>query len=457
MKKKLWGAVFGADTNPDVERFTSSIFFDRRLAPYDIEGSIAHAMMLSKCGIISAKEKDALVKGLREIGEEIKTGKIRFSEKDEDIHLGIEKRLRKKAGRTADKLHTARSRNDQVALDLRLYLRDETTETVRQIRSLQKTIVALAEKNIDAVMPGFTHLQHAQPVLFSHHLMSYYFMMERDAERMEDCLKRIDRMPLGAGALAGSSLPVDRRHVAKLLGFSSLALHSIDAVSDRDFAIEFLAAASIIMMHLSRLSEEIIIWMSQEFDFIRVDESMLTGSSMMPQKKNPDVVELVRGKTGRVYGALVNMLTVMKGLPLAYNRDLQEDKFPLFDAVDTVKQCLKIMPVFIGCISVNAPRLNEAAGAGFIFATDLAEHLVRRGVPFREAHRKVGKLVKFCASGNVKIENLTAAKLASFGFGPEVKKLMTPENSVRGKRTRGGTSPGEVMNIIREAREKLNA
>lgn len=457
MNKKLWGGVFKDSVKPDVESFSSSISFDIRLAPYDIAGSIAHARMLARVGIISEAESSEIVNCLESILDDILSGKEKFTEADEDVHLLVERLLGERAGELAGKLHSGRSRNDQVALDIRLFLKDRIENILKLIRAFQKALVDLSEENIDAVMPGFTHLQHAQPVLFSHHMMAYCVMAERDFARFGDCFSRVDSLPLGAGALAGSSLPLDREYAAELLGFSSVCPNSMDAVSDRDFVIEFLSCSSILMMHLSRLSEEIVLWLSPEFNFITVDESVLTGSSMMPQKKNPDVAELVRGKTGRVYGSLLSVLTVMKGLPLTYNRDMQEDKAPLFDACDTVEKCLGILPLFLSSIRLNRERLSRAAGEGYMEATDLAEHLVRKGIPFRKAHKAAGELVRFSAESGRKLDELTDEELSGFGFEASVRELFSPENSVRAKKTLGGTSAGEVKKLIREAKEKINA
>ena len=456
MTQKLWGGAFKEKVSSVVEDFTASIAFDRRLAGYDIEGSIAHVMMLARCKIISLQEKNLMIKGLKGIAGEIQSGKFRFKAADEDIHLSIEKRLRRKIGEPAGKLHTARSRNDQVALDLRLFLRDEIGNILELTKNMQKCIVDLAEANIKVVMPGFTHLQHAQPVLFSHHILTYYYMLQRDVERLKDCMKRVDCLPLGAGALAGTTLPIDRRFLAKQLGFSNVCEHSIDAVSDRDFVAEFLFCGALLMMHLSRLSEELIIWASPEFGFIEIDDSVLTGSSMMPQKKNPDVPELIRGKCGRAYGNLVNTLTMMKGLPLSYNRDMQEDKEPLFDTVDTLKKALTACPVFLKAVRLNPDRLNNLAGEGFTVATDLAEHLVVKGVSFREAHERVGKLVRCCMENRKSFEDLGKEDFRSFGFGPEAVRLVSAADSVKRKKSLGGTSPGEVRRMLRKARKNVN-
>lgn len=455
MKQKLWDGAFQRKTDSIVEDFTASISFDRRLAKYDIEGSIAHVKMLARCKLIKPRDKNLIIKGLMEIAKEIDSSKLRAA--DEDIHLSIEKRLHEKIGKAAGRLHTARSRNDQVVLDLRLFLRDEIGIILKLLKNMQKCILNLAEKNINVVMPGFTHLQHAQPVLFSHHIMTYFWMLERDRERLVNCLTGVNCMPLGAGALAGTALATDRKFLAKLLGFSSVCEHSIDAVSDRDFVLEFLSSCAILMMHLSRLSEELIMWASSEFDFIRIDETVLTGSSMMPQKKNPDVPELIRGKCGRVYGNLISSLTMMKGLPLSYNRDLQEDKEPLFDTVDTLKKCLVTFPVFLKSLSLNVDRLTCMAGEGFTAATDIVEHLAAKGVPFREAHRRVGKLVLYCIKNKKSFTDLAEEDLRKFHLDPDVKKKLSPLNSVRSKKSLGGTSPGEVKRLIKKARKTLYA
>ncbi len=371
--KKLWSGRFKEQTESTVESFTESVSFDARLWKHDIEGSIAHVKMLAKQKIVSSKESTVIVKGLNEIREEIEAGKFRFKESLEDVHMNIEYALIKKIGAVGGKLHSARSRNDQVALDLRLYLRDEINKIIKSLTGLQKVLLKAAEKNIDIVMPGYTHLQRAQPVLLAHHLLAYYEMLGRDKTRYEDCLKRVNVLPLGAAALAGTTLPINRKYVARLLKFPGASENSIDTVSDRDFVIEFISASSILMGHLSRFSEEIIMWNSEEFGFIELPDAFTTGSSIMPQKKNPDVLELTRGKTGRVYGNLVAILTIMKGLPLAYNRDMQEDKEPVFDTVDTVKACLEVLCRMIPKVRFKKKNIEEATEAGFLTATDIAE------------------------------------------------------------------------------------
>ncbi|MBI4691429.1 MAG: argininosuccinate lyase [Nitrospirae bacterium] len=405
--KKPWAGRFTEKTSKVVESFTESISFDRRLWRYDIEGSIAHAMMLGRQGIIPLKDSKPIIKGLEQIANEIEEGSFEFREELEDIHMNIEAALIKKTGAAGKKLHTARSRNDQVALDLRLYLRHEIKEINLLITGLQRVILEAAEKNIAVIMPGYTHLQRAQPVLLSHHLLAYVEMFQRDKSRFEDALKRINTLPLGSCALAGTTLPIDRGYVAKLLGFEGITENSIDAVSDRDFAIEFLADSSIFMMHLSRLAEELVIWSTSEFAFIELPDAFTTGSSIMPQKKNPDAAELIRGKTGRVYGDMLSLLTVMKGLPLSYNRDMQEDKIPVFDAVDTVKSCLAVLLQMLPEIKFMRERMQDAAGEAYSTATDIAEYLVKKGVPFREAHGITGKIVLYCVRNGKQLGELS--------------------------------------------------
>ena len=406
-KQKLWGGRFTQPTDRFVEEFTASIDFDKRLYHQDIRGSIAHARMLGKQGIISLDDMEQIVHGLQEILRQIEAGRFDFSVALEDIHMNIESRLSEKIGEAGKRLHTGRSRNDQVALDIRLYLRDEIVEISAYLDLLIDALIEQAEKNIEVIMPGYTHLQTAQPILFSHHLMAYVEMFRRDKGRMEDCLRRMNLCPLGAGALAGTTFPIDREHVAEHLDFPGVTRNSLDSVSDRDFALEFLAASSILMMHLSRFSEELILWSTSEFKFIDLSDGFCTGSSIMPQKKNPDVPELVRGKTGRVYGNLMALLTVMKGLPLAYNKDMQEDKEPLFDTIDTVKGSLKIFVDMIREMRVNADRMRAAAAGGYSTATDVADYLVRKGMPFRDAHEVVGKAVAYCIAQGKDLPELT--------------------------------------------------
>jgi argininosuccinate lyase len=449
---KLWGGRFAGATAGSVEAFTASIEVDARLYRHDIAGSIAHARMLARQRIISPREGRRIVAGLEAIRSEIDAGKFRFSTADEDIHMNIERRLIERIGPAGEKLHTARSRNDQVALDLRLYLRDELKEIVAGLDLFKRELARTAKRHIDVIMPGYTHLQRAQPVLFSHHVLAYAEMIERDAERMRDCLKRVDVLPLGAGALAGTTLAIDRRYVAGLLGFSRVSKNSIDSVSDRDFALEFIAAAAIFFVHLSRLAEEWVLWSSAEFGFIELPDGYCTGSSMMPQKKNPDVPELVRGKAGRIFGHLQALLTIMKGLPLAYNRDLQEDKQPLFDTVDTVKASLEIMRELAAGIKVKSERMAAAAVEGFMNATDFADYLVARGVPFRSAHGVVGKIVRACGARKIKIEDLSLGELKR--FSPKIEKdvyaYLTAEAGVERRRSEGGTAPVNVKRRLKE-------
>lgn len=440
---KPWGGRFTADMSELVEVFTASIPYDWRLYPYDIAGSIAHATMLAKTGIITKAEARKIVKGLNDILREIASGSFSFKIELEDIHMNIENRLIEKIGPVGGKLHTARSRNDQVALDIRMYLRDKITSIRQLLRSLQKTIILLADKHREVVLPGYTHLQRAQPVLLGHHLLAYYEMLERDRDRLEDCFRRVNIMPLGAGALAGTVLPIDRKFVAKQLAFGSVSENSMDAVSDRDFAIEFVSCCAQIMMHLSRLSEELVIWSSSEFGFISLSDSFSTGSSIMPQKKNPDVAELTRGKTGRVYGSLITLLTLMKGLPLAYNRDMQEDKEPLFDAADTVSMSVTIMAEMLQGLSVHEKTMQQAAEDGFITATDLADYLVRKNIPFRSAHEIVGHAVLRatelgCGLGDM---SLTEYRKLSQQISEDVYDAISVKTSVARRTSYGGTAP----------------
>jgi len=385
-----------------LEDFSASIGYDKRLYPYDIQGSIAHCRMLAKQGIISSEDGEKIASALEEILDEIESGEFVFSDALEDIHMNIEARLIEKIGDVGGRLHTARSRNDQVALDTRLYLRDEINAIIGLIGELRSVLLTESRKYPDLIMPGYTHLQRAQPVLFFNHLMAYHEMFKRDAERFADCLERVNVMPLGAGALAGTTFPIDREFVAGLLGFPAVTRNSLDSVSDRDYIIEFISASSILMMHLGRLSEELILWVTEEFGFVELADAFCTGSSIMPQKKNPDIPELVRGKTGRVFGNLVAILTVMKGLPLAYNRDMQEDKEPLFDTADTVKNSLSIFAAMMSCMKVKGERMFAAADGGYSTATEIADYLVRKGLPFRDAHEVVGRIVRYCVEKDIK-------------------------------------------------------
>lgn len=458
MARKLWSGRFDRETAPEAERFTASIGFDSALFRHDIRGSLAHVAMLAKQGLVTQAEAKRISAGLKKVEKEIERGAFRPGPAHEDIHMAVETRLKELIGPAADKLHTARSRNDQVALDTRLYLRDAIGSIVSGVRGLQGALLDAAARHRALVMPGFTHLQHGQPVLVAHHLLAYVEMLERDAARMADCLKRADSMPLGAGALAGSGLPIDRGHVARALGFSRVAENSIDAVSDRDFVIEFLAGGAITGVHLSRMAEEIVLWASREFSFVSIDLAYCTGSSLMPQKANPDVAELVRGKSGRLIGALVSALTVMKGLPLAYNRDMQEDKEPLLDAVSTLDSCLAVMAGLWRRISFRPEMLRRALDGDFSQATDLAEHLVARGVPFREAHRAVGRLVADCLSRKRRLEDLTLSELQAFSprFGEDALKALAHEDTVSRKRSRGSTSPEGVAKALAAWRRRLS-
>ena len=445
-KTKPWGGRFTAATNELVEQFTASIPYDWRLYPYDIAGSMVHAAMLGRQGIIPKRESDRIIRGLEEILKEIVAGAFEFSVELEDIHMNIENRLIEKIGSTGGKLHTARSRNDQVALDIRMFLRDEIDEIHELLTALQSVIVHLAERYSDVVLPGYTHLQRAQPVLFGHHLLAYYEMLERDRGRLEDCFRRVNVMPLGAGALAGTVLPIDRKFVAKQLGFSGVCENSMDAVSDRDFAIEFVAACAQIMMHLSRLSEELIIWSSSEFGFITISDAFTTGSSIMPQKKNPDVAELTRGKTGRVYGNLMALLTLMKGLPLAYNRDMQEDKEPIFGAAETVTLSLSVFIEMLKDVSIHKDTMRKAAEDGFITATDLADYLVRKGMPFRKAHEVVGRAVLRATELGCGLVDMPIGEYTKLSplIQEDVYDALSVEASVRRRTSYGGTAPANL-------------
>lgn len=452
---KLWGGRFTQPTDKFVEEFTASIDFDKRLYHQDIRGSVAHARMLGRQGIIPHEDVEKIVHGLKEILEQIEAGQFDFSVGLEDIHMNIEARLSQKIGEAGKRLHTGRSRNDQVALDIRLYLRDEIVEVVAYLDMLIDSLLEQAEKNLDLVMPGFTHLQSAQPILFSHHMLAYVEMFKRDKGRMEDCLKRVNVLPLGAGALAGTTFPIDREYVAEQLDFPAVTRNSLDSVSDRDFALEFMSDSSILMMHLSRLSEELIIWSTSAFRFVDLSDGFCTGSSIMPQKKNPDVPELVRGKTGRVYGNLMALLTVMKALPLAYNKDMQEDKEPLFDTIDTVKGSLKIFADMIREMRVNALSMERAAGQGFSTATDVADYLVRKGLPFRDAHEAVGKSVAYCVENEMNLEELSLAEWQLFSphFAEDIFAAITVEASVNARNVIGGTARSRVETEIMRCRE----
>lgn len=437
---------------PSMESFTSSIAVDQRLYRHDIAGSVAHAKMLARQRIISAAEAKKIIRGLQLIEREIVRGAAQFSPADEDIHMNIERRLVQKIGAVGGKLHTARSRNDQVALDMRLYLREEIGAISKALGAMKSELARLAKRNLDVIMPGYTHLQRAQPILFSHHVLAYVEMLDRDLGRLEDCSWRLNVLPLGSGALAGTTFPIDRLYVARLLGFPRLSKNSIDAVSDRDFVLEFLFFSSVLFVHLSRLAEELVLWSSAEFGYIELPDDYCTGSSMMPQKKNPDVPELIRGKTGRVFGHLQALLTVMKGLPLAYNRDLQEDKIPLFDTVDTVKASLVILRELVGRIKVNKKRMLAAVQDGYMNATDLADYLVCRGMSFRSAHGLVGKLVRFCLESGRRIEQLSLKELKSFSprIEKDVYRYLVPRAMVERRRAPGGTASSNVRRRLKE-------
>lgn len=454
---KLWGGRFAKKTDYLVEDFHSSISFDQRLYRQDIQGSIAHARMLGKQGIITIEEADQLARALESIQQDIEAGLVTFEVDAEDIHMNIEKILTERVGEAGKKLHTARSRNDQVALDIRLYLKEEIKEVARLLVALQEVLLDLADQHLTTVMPGYTHLQKAQPITFAHHLMAYFQMFTRDIERLQDCFKRVDVMPLGSGALAGTTFPIDRNYVREQLGFAGITMNSLDGVSDRDFAVEFCGAASLIMMHLSRFSEEIVLWSSNEFRFITLDDGFSTGSSIMPQKKNPDVAELVRGKTGRVYGDLMGLLTVLKGLPLAYNKDMQEDKEALFDAVDTVKKCLLVFAPMIETMKVNKQVMRSGVTDGFINATDAADYLAAKNVPFREAHEIVGKMVLCCEQKGKSLEELTFEEMKEFSpvFEEDIYEKISPEKCVEARNVPGGPAPQAVSAAINLGREAL--
>ena len=454
---KLWGGRFTEATDAFVERFTASIQFDQRLYAEDIRGSIAHATMLAKSGVISAAEKDQIVAGLTAIKSEIDAGNFSWSTGLEDVHMNIETALTKRIGDVGKKLHTGRSRNDQIATDIRLYLRSRCETISAEITRFQTGLLELAEPNCDCIMPGFTHLQTAQPITFGHHLLAWYEMLDRDYSRLQDCVKRMNVSPLGAAALAGTTYPIDRDFTARELGFSAPTKNSLDSVSDRDFAIEFCAFASMLMMHLSRMGEEIVLWASAQFNFIDLPDRFCTGSSIMPQKKNPDVAELVRGKTGRVYGDLTALLTLMKSQPLAYNKDNQEDKEPLFDAVDTVTDCLRAFADMVPAMIPKRDKMRDSAKAGFATATDLADYLVRKGIPFRDAHDIVGKAVNHGVSNNVDLADMPLATLQQFStvIEPDVFNVLSLDGSVAARNHLGGTAPAQVKQAIHNHRQTL--
>lgn len=456
---KLWGGRFEKDTDALVEDFHSSISFDQRLYKHDIAGSIAHARMLGKIGVLTEAEAQRIINGLQEILEDIQAGTVQFEVGAEDIHMNIEKILTERIGDLGKKLHTGRSRNDQVALDFRLFLREEIDHTKELLVRMIETLLDLSAKHVQTWMPGYTHLQKAQPITLGHHLSAYVQMFLRDLERLNDTRKRLNLSPLGSGALAGTTFPLRREEVASELGFVGVTLNSLDGVSDRDFALEFLASASIIMMHLSRMCEELIIWSSGEFSFIAIDDAYATGSSIMPQKKNPDVAELVRGKTGRVYGSLITLLTVMKGLPLAYNKDMQEDKECVFDAVDTVQKSLLVMEPMLATMKINHTVMEKEAKKGFTNATDLADYLAKKNVPFREAHAIVGRLVLECSQRGCALEDLKLEELkkVSAVFEQDLYEVISLENCVNKRNITGGPAPRALQEAIGRSRAILQA
>ncbi|MBW2296185.1 MAG: argininosuccinate lyase [Deltaproteobacteria bacterium] len=457
MPEKPWDGRFSEKTHRIVETFTASIDVDKRLYAYDIEGSIAHLKTLEKAGIISEDETSTLIQGLVVIKREIDRGRFEFDESLEDIHMHIEARLLQEVGKVAQKLHTARSRNDQVALDVRMYLRDNVTLLVEHLEGLRDVLVGLAKANIDVVMPGYTHLQPAQPVLFAHHIMAYYEMFKRDGQRLAGCLDRINVMPLGSAALAGTTYPIDRHFTAELLDFPEVSANSMDSVADRDFIMEFLADASICMVHFSRLSEELILWSSAEFGFIEIPDAFATGSSIMPQKKNPDVPELVRGKTGAVFGDLMSMLTLMKSLPMAYNRDMQEDKPPLFRAVDTLTACVDVYTAMLPRLTIKRETMQAAASRGYLNATDMADYLVAQGMPFRKAHECVGKTVGYALKKGKELHELTLAELQTFSslVKEDIFDFLSIEQVINRRRSFGGTASENVAAAIKTAEAEL--
>lgn len=454
---KLWGGRFTKKTDQLVEEYTASILFDKELAEEDIQGSLAHIAMLAKCGIVPEADAERIKEGLLKVQERIQRGEMEFSVSDEDIHMNIEKALIEEIGPVGGKLHTGRSRNDQVATDMHLYLRRRVVEFVGMLHKLQLALLEQAKANLDTIIPGYTHLQRAQPILFAHHLMAYVSMFQRDIERLQDSYKRINVLPLGAGALAGTTFPIDRHFVAEQLGFDRVYENSLDAVSDRDFIIEFLSNASMIMMHLSRLCEEMVMWSSTEFAFIELDDAFCTGSSIMPQKKNPDVAELVRGKTGRVYGNLVGLLTVLKALPLAYNKDMQEDKEGMFDTVKTLQGALQLFAPMVSTMRVNRDRMRQAVNQDFSNATDIADYLVNKGIPFRQAHEIIGKTVLYCIQNKKYLLDLTLDEFKQFSelFDDNIYQVLQPEQVVNARNVYGGTASEQVAQAIGRAEEAV--
>ncbi|WP_246943048.1 argininosuccinate lyase [Bacillus pinisoli] len=454
---KLWGGRFTKETNKLVEEFTASITFDQKLALEDVEGSLAHVQMLGECNIIPMEDVEKIKAGLLEIQQKIHNNTIEYSVQHEDIHMNIEKLLIDMIGPVGGKLHTGRSRNDQVATDMHLYAKRKTEMLISLVQDVQVAILNQAKDNVDTIIPGYTHLQRAQPVSFAHHLMAYFWMFQRDKERFQDSLKRVNWLPLGAGALAGTTFPIDRERVAELLGFETVYPNSMDAVSDRDFIVELLSIASLLMTHISRLSEELVIWSSQEFQFIELDDSFCTGSSIMPQKKNPDVPELLRAKTGRVYGNLIGLLTVLKGLPLAYNKDMQEDKEGMFDTVETLEGSLKLLAPMINTMTVKKEKMRSAVNQDFSNATDIADYLVTKGIAFRDAHEIIGKIVLYAIGKKKFLLDLTLDEYKEFSmfFEEDIFKVLSPEQVVGARKSYGGTAPSQVAEQIKLAEEYL--
>ncbi|WP_058300391.1 argininosuccinate lyase [Gorillibacterium timonense] len=456
---KLWGGRFTKPTNQLVEEYTASILFDKELAEEDIQGSLAHVAMLGKCGIIPQEDAATIAEGLRKVLASIKAGQMTFSVGDEDIHMNIEKALIGEIGPVGGKLHTGRSRNDQVATDMHLYLRKRTVEITGLLHKLQEALLEQAEANLDTILPGYTHLQRAQPILLAHHLLAYVSMLERDISRFKDSYKRVNVLPLGAGALAGTTFPIDRHFVAEQLGFDGVYENSLDAVSDRDFIVEFLANSSLVMTHLSRLCEELVLWSSTEFGFIELDDAFCTGSSIMPQKKNPDVAELVRGKTGRVYGNLFGLLTVLKALPLAYNKDMQEDKEGMFDTVRTLEGALQLFAPMISTMKVRKERMRQAVNRDFSNATDIADYLVTKGLPFRQAHEVIGRLVLYGIQHDKFLLDLTLDEFREFSelFDEEIYQVLEPEHVVNARKVYGGTARSQVEGALARAKQTAEA
>lgn len=452
---KLWGGRFQKSTDKKVDDFNSSIRFDKRMYRQDIKGSIAHAAMLGRQGIIPQEDSDKIIAELKNILKDIEDGKVQFEIDAEDIHMNIEKLLTERIGDAGKRLHTGRSRNDQVALDIRMYLMDETEEIRQMLIHALEVLTDMASEHTETIMPGYTHLQKAQPITFAHHLMAYFEMFKRDLSRLEDCRKRTNIMPLGSGALAGTTYPLDREFVARELGFDAVTMNSLDGVSDRDFVIELLSCLSMIMMHMSRFSEELILWSSHEFSFVEMDDAFSTGSSIMPQKKNPDVAELIRGKTGRVYGHLMGLLTTMKGIPLAYNKDMQEDKEPIFDAIDTVKLCLPVFCDMIATMTIKKDNMLNGSKGGFTNATDVADYLVKKGLPFREAHSVVGQMVFYCIERNIALDDLSMEQFKEFSdiIDKDIYNAISMETCVNDRKVIGGPAKEIVESAIKAAKE----